>query len=126
MGEANPSEDDETDHEFVVCASCGSKAAPTWSFCRSCQSSLDDALPPEGGLEKYGIADEFDMEERGCPKCGHEEADVDKVATTGQGPTALFDLQNRQFYAVSCANCGYTEFYRSGDGNVVIDLFLGG
>jgi len=126
MTETDSSEADQTDGAFVVCGSCGARAASSWSFCRSCQSSLEDALPPDDGLEKYGIDDAFEMEEKGCPKCGHKEADVDQVATTGVGLTKLFDLQNRQFYAVSCANCGYTEFYRSRDGDVVVDLFLGG
>jgi predicted nucleic-acid-binding Zn-ribbon protein len=66
------------------------------------------------------------MEEQGCPKCGNDEAEVDEISTTGTGLTKLFDLQNRRFQAVSCVNCGYTEFYRGHDGDFIIDLFLGG
>jgi predicted nucleic-acid-binding Zn-ribbon protein len=117
-------DEEETDHSFVYCASCGSRAATSWSFCRSCQSSLDDARSPEDSREK--IADAVDIEEAGCPKCGHEEVDVDEISTTGTGFTKLLDLQNRRFQAVSCANCGYTEFYRGYDGDVIVDLFLGG
>lgn len=119
-------DDDDTDYAYVQCASCGSKAATSWSFCRSCQSSLDDARPPEDGVETLGADDALDMADQGCPKCGHEDADIDEVATTGTGLTKLFDLQNRRFRAVTCTNCGYTEFYRGQDADIIIDLFLGG
>jgi predicted nucleic-acid-binding Zn-ribbon protein len=126
MAPPDTPDDDETEYPFVRCASCGAKAAPSWSYCRSCQSSLDDARPPKDGLEKVGADDTLDMEEAGCPKCGHEEATVDEVATTGMGLTRLFDLQNRRFQVVTCTNCGYTEFYRGHDADVIVDLFLGG
>lgn len=126
MSPPDPSEDEQTDPDFVYCASCGSKAASSWSYCRSCQSSLDDARPPEDGLARVGAEDSLDMEETGCPKCGHEDAEVDEVATTGMGLTRLFDVQNRRFQVVTCANCGYTEFYRGHDADVIVDLFLGG
>lgn len=126
MAPPDSSEDEDADHAYVYCASCGAKAATSWSFCRSCQSSLDDARPPEDGSEKIGVEDALDMEEHGCPKCGHKEADVDAIATTGTGLTKLFDLQNRRFQAISCANCGYTEFYRGHDADVIVDLFFGG
>jgi len=126
MTPAGPSDDGETDHAFVYCASCGSKAPTSWSFCRSCESSLDDAHPPEHGLERIGADDVLDMEATGCPKCGNEDVDVDEVATTGMGLTRLFDVQNRRFHVVTCANCGYTEFYRGQDADIVVDLFFGG
>lgn len=119
-------DDEDGDYAFVYCAACGSKAATSWSYCRSCQSSLEDAHPPEDGLEQVGADEVLDMEEAGCPKCGHEETDVDEVATTGMGLTRLLDVQNRRFHAVSCENCGYTEFYRGRDADVIVDLFLGG
>lgn len=125
MTSTGPSEDEETDHAFVYCASCDSKAATSWTFCRSCHSSLDDARPPEDGL-KLERDEPLDLDEYGCPKCGHEEANVDDIATTGAGLTMLLDLQTRRFQAVSCANCGYTEFYRGRDADFILDLFFGG
>lgn len=104
--DAEDAEDAETDPEFVICASCDSKAATSWSFCRSCQSSLEDARPPEEGLEKLGAEAALDMEETGCPKCGQEDAEVDEIAATGTGLTKLFDVQNRRFRVVTCTNCG--------------------
>ena len=107
---------------YVVCASCGSKAASSWSFCRSCSSSLDDAVP---ATEAVRTGDAPTRTSTGCPKCGHDEADVGEIATTGTGFSKLFDIQNNRFAAVSCTNCGYTEFYRQSDDEIVLDLFLG-
>jgi predicted nucleic-acid-binding Zn-ribbon protein len=118
-------DDGESDPDFVYCASCGSKAPTSWSFCRSCQSSLDDARPASDG--PAGWKDDVrTIEETGCPKCGHEEAEVDEITTTGAGLSKLFDVQNRRFQVVSCTNCGYSELYRGHDADVIVDLFLGG
>jgi len=113
---------DDSTSKYVVCASCGSKAASSWSFCRACNSSLDDADPFDEDVRTENTPD---LGPTGCPKCGHEDARVDQVATTGTGLTRLMDLQSRQFSAVSCTNCGYTELYRNGDADVIVDLFLG-
>ncbi|AWB28145.1 zinc ribbon domain-containing protein [Halococcoides cellulosivorans] len=66
-------------------------------------------------------------DDRGCPKCGHEETDVGEIATTGTGLSKLFDIQTNSFNVVSCTNCGYSELYRdrtSGSSDIV-DVFLG-
>lgn len=118
-------EEEPSDPRFVHCAECGAKASPAWSFCRSCNASLDDARPPEEGVEGILPEDAPTFEESGCPKCGHDEAEVDEVATTGTGPSRLFDVQNRRFTVVSCTNCGYSELYRGQDADVILDLFLG-
>lgn len=71
--------------------------------------------------ETLSVGDEQD----GCPKCGHPEAETDGIAVTGDGPSRYIDYQNREFTVVSCASCGYSEFYRrTGDGDL-IDLFFG-
>lgn len=109
--------------EFVYCASCGAKAPASWSFCRNCESSLDDAEPAEE--RSPGIDNRTEMEESGCPKCGNEDAEVDTIATTGAGLSRLFDVQTRQFRVVTCTNCGYSELYRGQDTEIILDLFLG-
>lgn len=63
-----------------------------------------------------------------CTKCGHKKAEVDDIRTTGSGFTRFFNIQNRKFVAVSCASCGYTEFYRKGKtsgASNVLDFFTG-
>jgi len=63
----------------------------------------------------------------GCPKCGHDEADVGGVAMTSDGLGKFFDIQTNKFQAVSCTSCGYTEFYRAdrSRGSDLVDVFFG-
>ncbi|MGM0606327.1 MAG: zinc ribbon domain-containing protein [Halobacteriota archaeon] len=63
--------------------------------------------------------------EDGCPKCGCQEVDFDKISTSGTGLTKLFDVQNRQFTVVSCVECGYSELYRGQSQHNVVDFFFG-
>jgi predicted nucleic-acid-binding Zn-ribbon protein len=63
--------------------------------------------------------------EDGCPKCGGTEAETDEIATSGTGLTKMFDVQNRSFLVVSCANCGYSELYKGQSSGNAIDFFLG-
>lgn len=60
-----------------------------------------------------------------CPKCGNRKAEIDQIRTTGAGFTRYFNIQNRKFTAVTCARCGFTEFYRKGGtsgGSNVLDF----
>ena len=66
-----------------------------------------------------------ELDDTGCPKCGHRETEVDDIATSGTGLTKLFDVQNRRFTVVSCANCGYSELYKGDSKHDLADLFLG-
>jgi hypothetical protein len=64
-------------------------------------------------------------DDRGCPKCGHAETEMDTISTTGSGLSKMFDIQNRKFTAVTCTNCGYTELYRAQSSGDLVDLFFG-
>jgi hypothetical protein len=124
----SPNDDGSTGPSHVYCPERGSKASPDWTFCRSCEASLEGAEPSRDRLivrndgEDVDLTDHLDGEE-GCPKCGHTDAEVDDVATTGTGVSMLFDVQNRRFKAVSCTRCSYTEFYRGRRGEV-LDIFI--
>jgi len=115
---------------YVYCPECDTRASADWAFCRSCQASLDDAVPADEKLvvrndgEKLDLSEVVD-EETGCPKCGHTDAEVETITTTGENVIRAPDLQNRQFEAVSCTRCGYTEFYRGRHPKDVLDLFIG-
>lgn len=37
----------------------------------------------------------------------------------------MFDVQNRRFVVVSCAECGYSEPYKGQSSGNAIDFFLG-
>ena len=61
-----------------------------------------------------------------CPKCGCTHYVTDTIQTTGGNFSKLFDVQNKKFVAVSCTNCGYTEFYRKSNNAALyfLDLFM--
>jgi predicted nucleic-acid-binding Zn-ribbon protein len=63
----------------------------------------------------------------GCEKCGHGDAEVGTISTTGGGLSKMFDIQTNSFKVVSCTNCGYSELYRdTGSGaSDLVDVFLG-
>jgi predicted nucleic-acid-binding Zn-ribbon protein len=66
-------------------------------------------------------------DDSGCPKCGHRDAITDTISTTGGGLSKMFDVQTKRFEVVSCANCGYSELYRSDrrSGSDIADVFFG-
>lgn len=64
-------------------------------------------------------------DDEGCPKCGGTETETDEIATSGTGLTKMFDVQNRRFVVVSCADCGYSELYKGQSSGNAIDFFLG-
>lgn len=124
----NSADDGESaEPNFVYCRSCGLKASSGWTFCRSCESSLDDAVPPDKKQEffeeVYGKKPDSNGD-AGCPKCGRAEAEVELVETTGIAVTALVAAQNNRFRVVSCTHCQYCEFYKGGDPELLINLFL--
>ena len=56
-----------------------------------------------------------------CPKCQHTEYETNEIRTTGKY-SRFFDVQNKKFMAVSCANCGFTEIYK-GDSSTLGNIF---
>ncbi|WP_096389854.1 zinc ribbon domain-containing protein [Halopenitus persicus] len=68
-----------------------------------------------------------DADDRGCPKCGHDETEVGTISTTGGGLSKMFDIQTNSFTVVSCTDCGYSELYRDATSGAsdVVDVFLG-
>ena len=62
-----------------------------------------------------------------CPKCGCGRYESDQFQATGGNFAKIFDIQNKKFITVSCAQCGYTELYRaqSSDGWNILDFLLG-
>lgn len=131
MGPADENDTADSDGpSSVYCPECGTEASADWTFCRNCEASLSDAEPAAGRLVVRNDGENVDLsdlveEETGCPKCGHTEADLDDIATTGAGLTRLLDVQNRRYRAVSCTRCGYTEFYKGRRPNEALDLFIG-
>lgn len=70
----------------------------------------------------------FELNQRGCIKCGSTDAGTKEISTTGTGLSKMFDIQNNKFVVVYCKNCGYSEFYakEASTASNVIDFFFGG
>ena len=81
--------------------------------------------PSDGAARDDGRPASLGGDDEGCPKCGGTEAETDEIATSGTGLTKMFDVQNRSFLVVSCADCGYSELYKGQSSGNAIDFFLG-
>jgi len=63
-----------------------------------------------------------------CPKCGCNGYESDQFQATGGNFARMFDIQNKKFITVSCANCGYTELYKAktDSGMNILDFLFNG
>lgn len=52
------------------------------------------------------------MQEWSCPKCNCKQYEKDQIQTAGGNFSKVFNVQNKRYVAISCKNCGYTEFYK--------------
>ena len=61
------------------------------------------------------------------PKCGCESYVSDQFQATGGNFAKIFDVQNKKFITVSCANCGFTELYKAqnSSGMDILDFLIG-
>lgn len=110
-----PSDDDETEYSLF-----GSEPSDEWDSAEGGGRADPEAV--EAGAQRESLAAGDDG---GCPKCGSGETETDEIATSGTGLTKLFDVQNRSFVVVSCANCGYSELYKGQSAGNAIDFFIG-
>ena len=62
-----------------------------------------------------------------CVKCGSHQYETDQFQATGGNFAKFFDIQNKKFVTVSCAQCGYTELYKQPEdsGMNVLDFLFG-
>ncbi|MFB6205727.1 MAG: zinc ribbon domain-containing protein [Haloglomus sp.] len=93
------------------------ETSDNWSFCRSCNTSLGDAESADQKLIVRNDGEDVDRSEfvdeaTGRAKCGHTDAAVDDIATTGNDMSRALEIESRRFKAVSCTRCGFTELYR--------------
>ncbi|PHQ39178.1 hypothetical protein DJ69_07485 [Halorubrum persicum] len=114
-----PSRDDDDETEYSV---FGNESTDEWERSDETRdgSAADRERPPDTQHDAIATGDGH-----GCPKCGGEEAETDEIATSGTGLTKLFDVQNRRFTVVSCADCGYSELYKGRSSGDAIDFFIG-
>ena len=62
-----------------------------------------------------------------CAKCGCTTYESDQFQATGGNFAKIFDIQNKKFITVSCADCGFTELYRAqnSSGMDILDFLIG-
>ena len=64
-----------------------------------------------------------------CPKCGCHSFEDGQFHAAGSTISKLFDVQDKKFITISCAQCGYTEIYKDMDSSTgmnILDLLIGG
>jgi len=106
--------------QFDACWNCGCSRKGKLNLDFTPESASDDPESP--------ISQEF-AKDFVCPRCKHHEARCQRITTRGAGWNIL---KAEDFLAVSCRNCGLTEFYsltvlerRSDLGNFLRGLFGG-
>ncbi|WP_395373683.1 zinc ribbon domain-containing protein [Marinicella sp. W31] len=62
-----------------------------------------------------------------CEKCNHRVFEVDQFRATGGMFAKIFDVQNKHFTTVSCAQCHHTEIYKIKSSQIgnVFDFLVG-
>lgn len=106
--------------QFEACWSCGCSREGKLNLEFVQEPSLDDQDPPfSSEIQKHFV----------CRRCGHKEA---RCRTVTAGGVGVFRIAAEQFLAVSCYECGLTEFFslsvleqRSDVGNFLRGLFGG-
>lgn len=112
-----PSDDDTDGTEYSV---FGNEPNDEWASADDEGRADPEAVQTDERPESLAVGDDD-----GCPKCGSTETETDEIATSGTGLTKMFDVQNRSFVVVSCANCGYSELYKGQSTGNAIDFFVG-
>jgi len=96
------------------CVRCREVCEDQFDACWNCGASRDGQLNPEFQREPQPNGDGSSLEEQFasnyvCQKCQHPEARVERISATGTNFMLL--LQRKDFVAVACEQCGFTELY---------------
>jgi predicted nucleic-acid-binding Zn-ribbon protein len=113
-----PSENDDDEVEYSV---FGTESDDEWADAEDGGRADSESVRTGDRSDRSLAVGDAD----GCPKCGSEKTETDEIATSGTGLTKMFDVQNRKFVVVSCANCGYSELYKGQSTGNAVDFFVG-
>lgn len=99
-----------------TCAACGFESPESQEICIRCECprDADDAAVAayrEGFNGGVSIPDQAGFR---CTKCGSDECDTGELLASGGLLSSMADISTRRFRTLTCARCGYTEFYRVG------------
>ena len=85
--------------QFDACWRCGCS--------REGKLNLDFMAVPSSDPDESSIEHQF-AQSFVCQKCKQRDAMFERISATGIG---LASLMKKEFLAVSCENCGFTELY---------------
>lgn len=96
-----------------TCANCREVIEDQFDSCWRCGCSregrlnLDFVAKPSDPTDESSIEFQF-AQSFVCQRCGNGDAGTERISTSGTG---LARITKKDFLAVSCKNCGLTEFY---------------
>jgi predicted nucleic-acid-binding Zn-ribbon protein len=117
-----------------TCGNCREVLEDQFDSCWNCGCSREGKLNLEFMQEPSSVGDDSSLEKKFsqyhvCQKCQHRDARVERISSRGTG---FARLMQKDFLAVSCQYCGYTELFhlsvlegRSDLGNFLRGLFGG-
>lgn len=96
-----------------TCGNCREAIEEQFDSCWNCGASRDGKLNLDFLRESEPNDDGSSLEEQFqecfvCQRCRRRESHAERIRATGTG---LGGLLQKEFLAVSCQNCGLTEFY---------------
>lgn len=99
-----------------TCAACGFESPESQDICIRCECprDADDATIAAHRAGFNGGVPIPDQAGFCCAKCGGDESDTGELLASGGVLSSMADISTRRFRTVTCARCGYTEFYRVG------------
>ena len=96
-----------------ACQNCREVVEDQFDACWACGCSREGKLNLDFVAEPTNPSDDSSLEKKfaqfyKCQKCEHREARIERISSAGTG---LAKLLAKEFLAVSCENCGYTELF---------------
>lgn len=83
-------------------------------------------------MEQLEETEDFSMngykQQYTCLKCANHTFEQDQFQATGGDFSKFFNVQNKKYITISCAQCGYTELYKAqtSTGMNILDFLLNG
>lgn len=98
-----------------ICPACRETVPAGMSLCPACEGPEDanEATVDQHMRQQAAKVGHPLRVDPTCPKCSGGMSIRGQLRGSAGGISAAFELSNARFESVSCAVCGYTEFYRS-------------
>ena len=112
------------DWKCQVCGISNDKAVDVCTTCHSpSRMSSDDLLTHRNNWEAQQKSQQSKF---ACMKCGSGEYTHGQLRASAGRWSAMFELSNARFTHITCASCGFTEFYKNDVGTAenIIDILI--